>query len=157
MKRYLLATALFVGITLLSGCSFDDPFGATTRTQMRSSAQVQVAQAQANAQIAVAEESTEAKVKTAQTWAPIVPIALLIIVCGVIGAIIVTYQGKIHLARTENPLPMPPALPPVVLDKLKDHARNTGKQLYFQNGTYYLVDQTGKAIRALPRHLDLAD
>ena len=157
MKRYLLATTLFVGITLLSACSFDDPFGATTRTQMRSSAQVQVAQAQANAQIAVAEESTEAKVKTAQTWAPIVPVALLIIVCGVIGAIIVTYQGKIYLARTENPQPMPPALPPVVLDRLKDHAHNTGKQLYLDEGVYYLVDQFGKTVRALPRHFDPAD
>ena len=152
MKRHLLATALFVGITLLSGCSFDDPFGATTRTQMRSSAQVQVAQAQAQAQISVAQESTEAKVKTAQTWAPIVPIALLIIVCGVIGAIIVTYQGKIYLARSENPKPLPPALPPVVLDRLKDHARNTGKQIYLEDGVYYLVDQFGKTTRALPRY-----
>ena len=152
MKRHLLATALFVGITLLSGCSFDDPFGATTRTQMRSSAQVQVAQAQANAQIVVAEESTEAKVKTAQTWAPVVPVALLIIVFGVIGAIVVMYQGKIYLARAENPQPMPPALPPVVLDRLKDHAYNTGKQIYLEDGVYYLVDQFGKTTRALPRY-----
>lgn len=157
MKRYLLATALLVGITLLSACSFDDPLGATTRTQMRSSAQVRVAEAQAQAQIAVAAESGEAKVKTAQTWASVLPIALLIIALGVIGAIVVMYQGKIYLARAENPQPLPPALPPVVLDRLKDHAQNTGRQLYFQNGMYYLVDEYGKAVRALPRHLDLAD
>jgi len=153
MKRYLLATALLVAITLLTGCSFDDPFGATTRTQMRSSAQVRVAEAQAQAQISVAAESGEAKVKTAQIWAGTLPIALLIIAVGVIGAIIFIYQGKIYLARAENPQPLPPALPaPISLDKLKDHAKNTGQELYIEGGVYYLVDQFGKTTRALPRN-----
>lgn len=151
MKLPLLAIVLLVATLLFSACSLDDPFGATTRAQIRSNAQVRIAEADAQAQIVVAQETSEAKVQTAQTWAATLPIALLIVVVGIIGAIIVTYQGKIYLARATND-DIGPALPaPMPLDKLQDHANRTGQGLYIEDGVYYLVDNTGKMARALPR------
>lgn len=70
------------GVLLLGGCLYliatctNDPFGATTREQIRANAAVQIAQTQATAQV-----------QTTATWAGVLPVLAVIIVLGVLAGI----------------------------------------------------------------------
>lgn len=152
MKPIFCLTLLVAGALLFTGCAAPDPLGLTTRAQLRRDAQVQVAEAQAQAQIAVAAESARAQVKTAQTWAGVLPVALLIVVAGVIGAIIVLYQGKIYLARATVSASRPPALPTEYQTRIEEYAHKTRQEFIVIDNQYYLVDQkSGKRTRLLPK------
>lgn len=141
MFRFLLGIgALGACLYFIATCT-TDPFGATTREQIRANADIQIAQTQAAAQV-----------QTTATWAGVLPVLALIIVLGVLAGIVLYFRGKAHLMQLQ-------AGPPLLLPDPADYdeaigiyATLTNQRLIVHQGEYYLVDQaSGKIVRARPK------
>lgn len=141
MLRLLTAVFVLSACLYLAASCTTDPFGATTREQIRANAAVQIAQTQAAAQV-----------QTTATWAGVLPILALIIVLGVLACIVLYFRGKAHLMRLQV---SPPLLLPETVDydeAIGIYASLTNQRLIVHQGEYYLVDQaSGKTVRARPK------
>jgi hypothetical protein len=141
MLRLLFAIPLAGACVYLIAIGASDPFGATTREQIRANAAVQIAQTQAAAQV-----------QTAATWASVLPAVTVIIVLGVLASIVLYFRGKVYVAQQQT---APPLSLPEVTDydeAIGVYAALTNQRLIVHQGEYYLVDQaTGKTLRARPK------
>lgn len=140
MLRHLVASCVLTAGLCLVISGMTDPFGATTREQIRSNAAVRIAQTQAAAQI-----------ETTAAWTGVLPVLATIIVLGVLAAIVLYFRGKAHLAQLQ-------ASPSLFLpeadfeEAIGIYAARTNQRLIVHQGEYYLIDQaTGKTVRARPR------
>lgn len=144
---------ILFGIPLLGVClylianSITDPFGATTREQIRADAAVRIAQTNAAAQV-----------QTTAAWAGVLPVLALIIVLGVLAGIVLYFRGKAYLVQLQA---SPPLLVPETTDyeeAISIYAALTNQRLVVHQGEYYLVDQaSGKTVRARPKLLGEPD
>ena len=139
MFRFLLGIgALGACLYFIATCT-TDPFGATTREQIRANAAVQIAQTQAATQV-----------QTTATWAGVLPVLAVIIVFGVLAGIVLYFRGKAHLMQLQAA-----SFLPEVADydeAIGIYAALTNQRLITHQGEYYLVDQTtGKTVRARPK------
>lgn len=132
--------ALGVVLYLALSCTAD-PFGATTREQIRATAAVQIAQTQAAAQV-----------QTTVAWVGVLPVLALIIVLGALAGIVLYFRGKAHLAQLQASSPL---LLPETADydeAIQIYAALTNQRLLLHQGEYYLEDhETGKVVRARPK------
>lgn len=141
MLRFLTALCVLGVCLYLAASCTSDPFGATTREQIRADAAVHIAQTNAAAQVQITE-----------AWAGVLPVLALIIVVGVLAGIVLYFRGKAYLVQLQ-------AAPPLLLPETTDYeeaigiyAALTSQRLLVHQGEYYLVDQTsGKTVRARPK------
>ncbi len=139
--RYLLIV-LVAG--LLTGCALDNPLGMTDRQSIRANAYVEAARAQADATKAVAEQET---IRTGIMAGMAIPV--LLIVGGVILAgLVINWQGRIWLARTNQaPVMQAPALPrhkSQQIAELRRLAAQQGYSVQVVDSVAYLVDAQGQ-------------
>ena len=141
MFRFLLGIGALGACLYLIATNTSDPFGATTREQIRANAAIQIAQTQAATQV-----------QTTATWAGVLPVLAVIIVFGVLAGIVLYFRGKAHLMQLQATSPLP--LPEVADydEAIGIYAALTNQRLITHQGEYYLVDQaTGKTVRARPK------
>lgn len=152
MGRAISAVIIvLLALLLVVSCQGNDPFGATTREQVRSEAAVAIAQIEADASIRQTAIEADAAKTTTLAWTQTVVVLALILTGGVLGGLIVYFQGKAYLVSVK---PSSPALldlcDPASL--LKHHAARSNLLLDRVGGNYLLTDPTtGKRIRVLPR------
>jgi hypothetical protein len=146
MKIWRLFGFWLLLMIVLSGCI--DPLGATTRSRIRTQAALEVARFEAETARYSARQET---VRTGLVVA-VVPWILLIVAGGVIGALVVNWQGRIWYARTQamlassqrsTPTPRRPAVPPT-LAQLRRAAQQQGMQVIVQGNQAWLLDQQGR-------------
>lgn len=105
----------------LTGCAAD-PFGATERSTIQANARIAVAQADSSARVAVAQAHANAASVAAiqetvrtQTWAAVLPIALILLGVAVVAAIIAWWAGRtrytVAVAHATGYAPDPTYLP----------------------------------------------
>ncbi len=128
---------------VLSGCA--DPLGATTRSRIHTGAALEMARLEAET---ARYSATQETVRTGLVVA-VVPWALLILVGGVIGALVVNWQGRIWFARTQAMLAAPQRSTPVrsvgapTLAQLQRAAQRQGMSVVVQDGQAWLLDKQG--------------
>ena len=141
MLRLLTAVSILGACLYLAASCTNDPFGATTREEIRATAAVQVAQTQAAAQV-----------QTTVAWVGVLPVLAFIIVFGALAGIVLYFRGKAHLAQLQATSPL---LLPETVDydeAIGIYAALTNQRLLVHQGEYYLVDQaSGKTVRARPK------
>ena len=149
-----VSAALIVlpALVLVASCQGNDPFGVTTREQVRSEAAVAIAQIGATAAIQQTALESEATKTTTRAWTQTVVVLALIVTGGVLGGLIVYFQGKAYLVRVMRaPSPaLPDSYDPVTL--LNRHAARSNLLLERAGDSYLLTDPvTGKRVRVLPK------
>lgn len=121
----LLVLGAIWGITATFFRIYTDPFGMTTRTEIRSQAAVDIAQTQAQAEVAIANTQANAQIestrlladavkeqareerKQTEAWTGVLPL-LLLIIAGV-GAVwlLIMYQRRMLLILTRTGMTLP--------------------------------------------------
>lgn len=154
MGRVLVGIfAVVLSVALIASCQGSDPFGATTREQVRSDAAVAIANIEASAAIEQTAIEAEVAKSTARTWAQTLPIVALIAVGGVLTGMVLYFRWRTHLVRVS--LVTSPPLPYCddQVAALRAYAARTDQVLERHGTTYLLVDRTtGKRVRALPKN-----
>ena len=121
----LIVGAICWGGTNAVRTIFVDPFGVTTRTEIRAQAAVDVAETQAQAAVAVANAHTHAQIESArytaeavkaeaseqrrssEAWAGTLPILLLIVAGGGAVWLLIIYQGRLTLLLAQQGIAFP--------------------------------------------------
>ena len=147
----ILAVAL--SVVLIASCQGSDPFGATTREQVRSQAAVTIADIEARAAVEQTALESEAAKSTARIWAQTLPIVALIIVAGVLTGMLLYFRWRTHLVRVALVTPVPLPSHDDQVAALRAYAARTNQALERHGATYLLVDRTtGRRVRALPKN-----
>lgn len=110
----LVLGAIWWGVTSTFFKLYTDPFGMTTRTEMRTQAAVAIANAQANAQIestrlladAVKVQAHE-ELKKTEAWTGVLPLLLVILVGGGAVWLLIMYQGQLLLPLARRSVTLP--------------------------------------------------
>ena len=121
----LIVGAICWGGTNAVRTIFIDPFGVTTRTEIRAQAAVDVTQTQAQAAVAVANAQAHAQIEAAryaaeavkaeaseqrrssEAWAGTLPILLLIVAGGGAVWLLIIYQGRLLLLLAQQGIAFP--------------------------------------------------
>ena len=153
MGRVLVGIlAVVLSVALIASCQGADPFGATTREQVRSDAAVAIANIEASAAVEQTAVEAEAAKSTARTWAQTLPIVVLIVVGGVLTGMVLYFRWRTHLVRVSVVTPLPLPYRDDQVAALRAYAAHTNQALERHGTTYLLIDrETGKRVRALPK------
>ena len=130
-------------VFVLTGC-LSDPFGASTRTQIRADGVVGVAtqdrlarEAEARALVDAEAERQYGQSHRTATWAMVLPVLMLVAVAGAIVWTVVNWRGRIALERVRQQACTPPAHQVgqrSEYQQLRDYARSYGAELLFVRG-----------------------
>lgn len=122
----LVLGAIWWGITATFFKIYTDPFGMTTRTEIRSQTAVDIAQTQAQAEVAIANTQANAQIestrlladavkeqareerKQTEAWTGVLPLVLLILAGGGTVWLLIMYQGRMLLSLTRTGMALPP-------------------------------------------------
>jgi len=153
MGRVVTGAIIIVLIlALFASCQGDDPFGATTREQVRSQAAVSIAQIEAQSAVEQTAIEADAAKSTARIWAQVLPLVAIIIVGGLLIGVILYFQGKAYLMRVSHAAPPSPPFCNDQVAALQAYAARTNQTLERHGANYLLIDETtGKRVRALPK------
>lgn len=140
----------------LSGCfvvpSLKDPFGAyeakITINDRNAQAHETIARYDRDARIAEAEQAAQAKVDSARAWSGMVPNVALIMGMCVIVVVLISWSGRITLARIAWERPHTPQLPQPDIPALKAIAARRNQDFKVVNGVALLIDKdTGEVVK----------
>ena len=121
----LVLGAIWWGITSTFFKLYTDPFGMTTRTEMRTQAAVDIAQTQAQAAVTIANAQANAQIestrlladavkvqareerKQTEAWTGVLPLLLIIMVGGGAVWLLIMYQGRMLVLLTRRSVTLP--------------------------------------------------
>lgn len=121
----LVLGAIWWGVTSTFFKLYTDPFGMTTRTEIRTQAAVDIAQTQAQAAVAIANAQANAQIestrlladavkvqaheerKQTEAWTGVLPLLLVILVGGGAVWLLIMYQGRLLLLLARRSVTLP--------------------------------------------------
>jgi hypothetical protein len=152
MRLYLMLTwsvVIFLIVTVaLTGCA-GDPLGATTRTDIRARAAVDIAEAQRDAQIGVADAQAAGAIGVARAWSSILPTIVFLIGLTAVVLLVINWRGRLAMERERR---RPASLPGTGRTRLPDlqrlqlEAKRQGMTVTVVDGMAYLVDAGGRVV-----------
>ena len=153
MRRAISAVIIvLLALLLVVSCQGNDPFGATTREQVRSEAAVAIADIEAQAAVEQATLHAKAAEATARTWSHTLLMLAIVVVGGVLFGLILYFQGKAYLVRVSHHSTLTLPVYNDAFEVLRTHASRSNLLLEQSGEIYILTDPvTGRRIRALPK------
>lgn len=150
----LVLGLIWWGITSTFFRIYTDPFGMTTRTEIRTQAAVNIAQTQAQAAVAIANAQANAQIesnrlladaakvqareerKQTEAWTGVLPLLLLILAGAGAVWLLIMYQGRLLLVLANKGLPVTYWLPQVPIGRLPEAQTLSFKQPFAQTRKY---------------------